>query len=525
MKLSTKIILPIILISALLILLNGCFLTPSEEQPALTLYTVTYDGNENTGGEVPVDANLYKEGDLVTVLGNTGPKPLVNTGYDFYGWNTAKDGSGTARPVGYVFAMGTSDVTLYAMWDVSPAFTPTTPTPALGGGGGGYVPPAAPCVDSLEVDPESMVLCYDSSGSFTLDAIYDDASFESLLGDPGVDYSYTTEGIVTVDGATGEITADKCGTTTINISYTDPVCGGDPKTASIDVEVKGALTGLQVTTDPDPMELCLGDTGSFTLKAVYDCGRLMEGLVSLLGDVTVVYDYDPSIVSVDKDGTITAVGCGETTIVISYADSVCEVEKTASIEVEVKEVVIVIDGILSIGEWCGATEIPVKDSMGTVWVLATVDYLYVAFDVVDSTDARKGENSVGNDKIGLNINPTPGVQWGKPCDIIFQTGADPDAFTSTVPPKISSGMSDSWYTEWVIEGTQYDLPGDLETKTLYNGNRISEWKVPLASIAPSVGDFLAIAGATDIDVGVGSYTYPVDLDWANLSTYVDIIVY
>jgi len=52
MKLSTKIILPIILISALLILLNGCFLAPSEEQPAVTLYTVTYDGNENTGGEV-----------------------------------------------------------------------------------------------------------------------------------------------------------------------------------------------------------------------------------------------------------------------------------------------------------------------------------------------------------------------------------------------------------------------------------------------------------------------------------------
>jgi len=146
MKLSIKIFLPIILISALLILLNGCFLTPSEEQPAVTLYTVTYDGNENTGGEVPVDANLYKEGDLVKVLGNTGPKPLVNTGYDFYGWNTAADASGTARPVGYVFAMGTSDVTLYAMWDVAPALTLEEPPI---GGGGGYTPAVVdPCADN-----------------------------------------------------------------------------------------------------------------------------------------------------------------------------------------------------------------------------------------------------------------------------------------------------------------------------------------------------------------------------------------
>ena len=151
MKLSTKIFLPIILISALLILLNGCFLTPSEEQPALTLYTVTYNGNENTGGEVPVDATLYKEGDLVTVLGNTGPKPLVNTGYDFYGWNTAADASGTARPVGYVFAMGTSDVTLYAMWDVAPALTLEEP---FIGGGGGYVAPTvnlAPTITSSTI--------------------------------------------------------------------------------------------------------------------------------------------------------------------------------------------------------------------------------------------------------------------------------------------------------------------------------------------------------------------------------------
>ncbi|GAJ16243.1 unnamed protein product, partial [marine sediment metagenome] len=41
MKLSTKIILPIILISALLILLAGCLVTPSDEEPGYTPGTIT----------------------------------------------------------------------------------------------------------------------------------------------------------------------------------------------------------------------------------------------------------------------------------------------------------------------------------------------------------------------------------------------------------------------------------------------------------------------------------------------------
>ena len=158
MKLSTKIFLPIILISALLILLSGCFLAPSEEQPALTLYTVTYDRNgDDVTGTVPVDANLYKKGDLVTVLGNTGTPVLVNTGYDFYGWNTAADGSGISLPVGYVFAMVTSDVTLYAMWDLSPGATSGEEDTGGGGfvGGGGGDPCAgntAPIIDTIDDD-------------------------------------------------------------------------------------------------------------------------------------------------------------------------------------------------------------------------------------------------------------------------------------------------------------------------------------------------------------------------------------
>ncbi len=80
-------------------------------------YTVTYDGNTNTGGSVPTDATTYNITNTVTVLGNTGT--LLKTGYTFAGWNTAADGSGASYSTGDTFAMGSSNVTLYAKWTIS----------------------------------------------------------------------------------------------------------------------------------------------------------------------------------------------------------------------------------------------------------------------------------------------------------------------------------------------------------------------------------------------------------------------
>lgn len=79
----------------------------------LVTYTVTYDGNGNTGGTPPVDGNEYGTGHPVTVLG---PSDLEKTGYVFAGWNTLAGGTGTQYEPAEVFNMGESNVTLYAMW-------------------------------------------------------------------------------------------------------------------------------------------------------------------------------------------------------------------------------------------------------------------------------------------------------------------------------------------------------------------------------------------------------------------------
>src|SRR5512133_213261 len=86
-------------------------------------YAITYNGNGNSLGAIPIDTGKYATGATVAVKGNTGN--LVKTGFTFAGWNTAADGSGTAYADGSTFNMGTSNVTLFARWTQNPTFTVT----------------------------------------------------------------------------------------------------------------------------------------------------------------------------------------------------------------------------------------------------------------------------------------------------------------------------------------------------------------------------------------------------------------
>ncbi|NWL88119.1 hypothetical protein DMN77_11020 [Paenibacillus sp. 79R4] len=82
---------------------------------------VTYDGNNHTDGDVPVDDKSYVRLDEATVLGNTGL--LERPGYRFDGWNTAPDGSGKDYAVNSKIRIEEEDVILFAKW-VRDAKTP-----------------------------------------------------------------------------------------------------------------------------------------------------------------------------------------------------------------------------------------------------------------------------------------------------------------------------------------------------------------------------------------------------------------
>lgn len=96
----------------------------------ITTYTITYDGNGNTGGSAP--AAFETPGAFTVAAAGT----LEKTGFSFTGWNTAADGSGTPYAAG-ADAVATADVTLYAQWEVAGSEHTSTLsfTAACGGSG------------------------------------------------------------------------------------------------------------------------------------------------------------------------------------------------------------------------------------------------------------------------------------------------------------------------------------------------------------------------------------------------------
>ncbi|MEY4451604.1 MAG: hypothetical protein RLZZ380_725, partial [Actinomycetota bacterium] len=85
------------------------------EAVAVVSYTITFDGNTNSGGTVPV---VITGSGNKTLVGNTGL--LLKTNYTFKGWNTSADGTGTHYNVGATYNLQ-ADVTLYAEWTLTPA--------------------------------------------------------------------------------------------------------------------------------------------------------------------------------------------------------------------------------------------------------------------------------------------------------------------------------------------------------------------------------------------------------------------
>jgi uncharacterized repeat protein (TIGR02543 family) len=84
-------------------------------------YSVTYNGNGNTGGTVPTDNNAYASGATVTVLGN--PNGLTLSGYTFGGWSLTQNGTAVSS-----FTIS-SNTTVYAVWTQSPVITIVSGSP------------------------------------------------------------------------------------------------------------------------------------------------------------------------------------------------------------------------------------------------------------------------------------------------------------------------------------------------------------------------------------------------------------
>jgi uncharacterized protein (TIGR02145 family) len=84
-------------------------------------FRVTYDGNGATGGEAPIDENMYDSGSAVRIK----DQGTLKNGYaTFSGWASNPDGSGISCTKDFPYTI-TSNITFYAQWDTSKTYTVT----------------------------------------------------------------------------------------------------------------------------------------------------------------------------------------------------------------------------------------------------------------------------------------------------------------------------------------------------------------------------------------------------------------
>jgi hypothetical protein len=77
-------------------------------------FKVIYYGNGSTSGFPPTDNKEYKSGEKATVLDEN---TLRKTGFEFSGWNTKEDNTGTHYNPGEQIEIKNINILLFPVWE------------------------------------------------------------------------------------------------------------------------------------------------------------------------------------------------------------------------------------------------------------------------------------------------------------------------------------------------------------------------------------------------------------------------
>jgi uncharacterized repeat protein (TIGR02543 family) len=208
-------------------------------------YTVTYDGNANTGGTVPTDGASYAAGGTVTVLGN--PGSLVKTGATFGGWCVNADGTGFCFLEGQPLVMGGGSEILYAKWVPNPTYSVIY----LGNGNtGGAVP-----TDGAAYEAGATVTVLGNTGGLVK------AGFTFIgwsVSTDGTGDSFTAGQTFTMGGANKSLYAKWTSNPTFTVTYDGNASTG----GTVPVDGNNYEQGAAVTV--------LGNTGDLVTDQVRD---------------------------------------------------------------------------------------------------------------------------------------------------------------------------------------------------------------------------------------------------------------
>ena len=149
-------------------------------------YTVTYNGNGNSGGSVPTDATNYPSGSTVTVKSNSGS--LVKTGWTFAGWNANSTGTSTTYAAGSGTFTISSNTTLYAKWTCTVTWSVNGNTAVYSAQTITYNPTSSK-ISSVPGPPSPASYCGDKFVGWTTDENYvhgTSSLFTNVAGSPNL---------------------------------------------------------------------------------------------------------------------------------------------------------------------------------------------------------------------------------------------------------------------------------------------------------------------------------------------------
>jgi len=162
-------------------------------------------------------------------------------------------------------------------------------------------------VDSLIVTPNPLELTLGDTQQLSVFALFTDNALRSVTGDPGTTYTVTNTAIATVT-AGGLLTTRATGTTQLTVRY-----GGVSTVVPINVETAiSPITRIDVTVTPSSVDV--GATAQLKVTGTRTSGSTID----LTLDPSVIYDYDPALISVSVSGQVATFAAGVATITASY---------------------------------------------------------------------------------------------------------------------------------------------------------------------------------------------------------------
>jgi len=274
----------------------------------MDVYVLSYDGNGATSGTVPAESTSYSKGDDVTVLENI--NSLALAGYNFAGWNTAADGSGTAYTAGSTLTIGKEDITLYAVWSKN------LHTLSFNANGGEGTMASKVIAEGTAYTVPACDFILAGNGCTGWNTLSDGTGTDYGIGstitmgtsDIVLYAQWSPEVVLTISSAAGDYTNNS--SFTVVFSFNKDVTGFDSSDVSVTNGSMSNFTGSGKTYTAD---VAPSAEGSVIITAAAEAAVDSDGYLSKETSSTIEYDLTaPSTI----DPTLQSIGGGQ--MVISW---------------------------------------------------------------------------------------------------------------------------------------------------------------------------------------------------------------